>query len=391
MKTPHNRRNIPIMYAISFFQSMVFYASISTLYRQARGVSLAEFALIDSFSYIFQLVFEIPFGMIADRIGYRKTLILSNGLNLIGRLVFWQAYGFGSFLVERLLFSMALAGLSGVDSSILYLSCEKEQSQKAFSRYGAAGTAGMLLSCLIFSLFLSQNYAAAAFGTVISYSMVFVLSFFIEDVKKETDTGSRPSLQRLLDVLRISLRDRKFLCFILSDSMVAYGTWAVCVMLNQGKYLSLGLTEQHIGWIEIAFSVFGLIGVCSAALTRKLGFRRFMVTGISIFAVSALVMGLTGNIAVAIFSCAAVEIVCTLLQPLTNDLYSKRVSVSDRATQLSVYSMIVQGFMFLLSFVMSRITARSHLGPYIFCTVTAVCGIFLFLFCYQNEKHTHAS
>jgi fucose permease len=70
----------------------VLYASISTLYRQARGLSLAEYAIIDGFSYLFQLAFEIPFGMLADRIGYKKTLIFSNGLSLISKIIFWQAW-----------------------------------------------------------------------------------------------------------------------------------------------------------------------------------------------------------------------------------------------------------------------------------------------------------
>ena len=80
MEIQRKQRNIPLMYAICFFQGIVLYASISTLYRQARGLSLAEYAVIDGFSYLFQLAFEVPFGMLADRFGYKKTLILSNGV-----------------------------------------------------------------------------------------------------------------------------------------------------------------------------------------------------------------------------------------------------------------------------------------------------------------------
>ena len=164
MNLRRKERNIPLMYAICLFQGIVLYASISTLYRQARGLSLAEYAIIDGFSYLFQLAFEIPFGVLADRIGYKKTLIFSNGLYLISKVIFWKAFGFTSFLMERLFFSMALAGLSGVDVSILYLSCGKQDSQKVFGRHSAFGTAGMLTGCLIFTLFLSSNYSATALG-----------------------------------------------------------------------------------------------------------------------------------------------------------------------------------------------------------------------------------
>lgn len=387
MGTQINRKNIRLMYAITFFQGIVLYASISTLYRQARGLSLSEYAVIDGFAYIFQLAFEIPFGMLADRIGYKKTLILSNGLYLISKVVFWQAFGFTSFLLERLFFSMAVAGLSGVDVSILYLSCDGENSQKVFSHSTAWGTAGMLTGCLIFTLFLSSSYDATALGTVITYAIAFALSFLVEDVQNAEPKDAAPSLRRLADTLKVTLRDRKFLFFILGETLVSYATWAVNVMLNQTKYISLGLTEQHIGWIEIVFSSLALTGACSAALTKKMGFRKFMVLGMGTVAVSALVMGITGNVFLAILSSALVEVAYGLIQPLVSDLYSKRVSVSDRATQLSVYAMIGEFFSFGVSFLMSGISAVSYSGSFVFCTVIAVFGIFLFLYCYRGVKN----
>lgn len=372
------------MYAICFFQGIVLYASISTLYRLAHGLSLAQYAVIEGFSYLFQLAFEIPFGMLADRMGYKKTLILSNGLYLISKVLFWQAYGFTSFLMERLFFSMALAGLSGLDTSILYLSCGKQDSQKIFGRYSACGTTGMLTGCLIFTLFLSENYNATALGTVLSYAIAFVLSFFIVDVKEVRLRESRPSVSRLIEILKITLQDRRFLLFILAEAFIGYGTWAVSVMLNQGKYISLGLTEQHIGILELVFSGFALTSIWSAGLTKKLGFKQFAVLTITAIAFAAMIMGLTGRICVAIFCGATVEMAYGLLQPLIQDLYSKRVTVSDRATQLSVYAMITECFNFGLSFLMALIANHSLISPFTFSSALCIAGILMFLLCYRG-------
>lgn len=386
MNLRSKERNIPLMYAICFFQGIVLYASISTLYRQARGLSLSEYAVIDGFSYLFQLAFEIPFGMLADRFGYKKTLIFSNGLYLLSKIVFWQAYSFSSFLLERLFFSMALAGLSGLDVSILYLSCDKRDSQKIFGRYSAFGTAGMLTGCLIFTLFLSENYSATALGTVISYGIAFALSFFICDVKDVEPKDPYPTLDRLTNILKITVKDRRFLMFILAEALIAYGTWAVTVMLNQGKYISLGLTEQHIGLIQILFSGLALTSAWSAMLTRKLGFKRFAILCISTIAVAALGMGLTSSALLAVFCGAAVEISYGLLQPLVIDLESKRVTVSDRATQLSVYAMIGECFSFGLSFLMSLMADRNALAPFVFSASLPVLGLLLFLICYKGIR-----
>ena len=59
------------MYAISLLQGMVFYAPIATLYRTAQGVTISQIALIESISLILSLLFEVPWGVLADRIGYK--------------------------------------------------------------------------------------------------------------------------------------------------------------------------------------------------------------------------------------------------------------------------------------------------------------------------------
>ena len=386
MEIQRKQRNIPLMYAICFFQGIVLYASISTLYRQARGLSLAEYAVIDGFSYLFQLAFEVPFGMLADRFGYKKTLILSNGIYLLSKIIFWQAFCFGSFLLERLFFAMALAGLSGLDTSILYLSCGKQDSQKVFSWYSAFGTAGMLTGCLIFTLFLSTNYDATAFGTVLAYGIAFGLSFFVTDVRDIEPKDPRPTMGRLAEILKITLKDRKFLLFILGDTLVCNGAWASRVLLSQQKLLRVGMTEQHIGWMEIVISCLALSTVASAFLTKKLGFKRFMVSCILTISAAALVLGVTGNPWIAILCSVLIDLSCTWIGPLTNELFNKRVSVSDRATQLSVFAMLNEILGFGISFVMAAVASRSVIGSFALCSAMAGTGIFLFLTCYRGVK-----
>ena len=376
------QRNLPLMYAISFLQSIVLYATISTLYRQARGLTLAEYAIIDGLAYIFQLVFEIPFGMLADRIGYKKTLIVSNGIYLLSRIIFWMAYGFTGFLMERLFFSMALAGLSGVDASILYLSCDKEDSQKIFSRNSAVSMAGMLTGSLIFTLFLSNHYEAAALGTVITYAVAFFLSFFICDVKDTENKETVPSLQRLTQILKITLKDRRFLLFILGEALISYAVWAVRILLSQQKFIELGLTSQHIGIVETVLACLALSAVWSAALTRKLGFKKFMYHCVTAIVVSAVVLGITGNVWIAIAANTITELTYNWISPLVSDLYSKRVSVGDRATQLSVYAMLGELFSFGISLCISIIAAQSFSGAFLASAGMALEGIVLFAYCY---------
>ena len=115
------KKNLIIMYAIAFLQGMVFYGPIATLYRQAQGVTVFEITAIESVSLALAVLLEVPWGLLADRLGYRRTMVFCCGLYFASKIVFWQAAGFGGFLLERIMLSVVQAGMSGVDSSIVYL------------------------------------------------------------------------------------------------------------------------------------------------------------------------------------------------------------------------------------------------------------------------------
>ena len=109
------QRNISLLYAISFLQGLVFYAPVATLYRRAAGVSMPEIAVIESISLLLSLLLEMPWGVAADRIGYRRTMILCSFLFFLSKLIFWRADSFFDFLLERILLAVVVSGLSGVD------------------------------------------------------------------------------------------------------------------------------------------------------------------------------------------------------------------------------------------------------------------------------------
>lgn len=92
------KRNLWIMYAIALLQGMVFYGPIATLYRQAHGLTIFQITLIESISLSLLILLEIPWGIIADKIGCRHTIIFCSALYLISKIIFWKADGFAGFL-----------------------------------------------------------------------------------------------------------------------------------------------------------------------------------------------------------------------------------------------------------------------------------------------------
>ena len=79
------------MYAIALLQGMVFYGPVATLYRQARGISIFQITVIESISLALCLLLEFPWGILADKIGYKKTILICNFLCFFSKIVFWKA------------------------------------------------------------------------------------------------------------------------------------------------------------------------------------------------------------------------------------------------------------------------------------------------------------
>ena len=95
------KKNLCLLYGIAFLQGMVFYSPAAVLYRQEAGLTVFQISVIESLSLLLCLLLEIPWGIVADKIGYRSTMILCCGFYFISKLIFWKAHTFSDFLLER--------------------------------------------------------------------------------------------------------------------------------------------------------------------------------------------------------------------------------------------------------------------------------------------------
>ena len=329
--------NIRLMYCIAFLQGMVFYASIATLYRTSAGLSLYQISIIESISYMLTVGLEIPWGIIADRIGYRATMIFCTVLYFLSKIVFWQSASFSMFLLERVMLSVVFSGLSGVDTSILYLS-DKENSQKVFSIYGALGTAGMILSSLITAVWIKDQYRLSGFLTILPYAAAAVLVFFLKEVKS---SKKRQNLHEILATLNSTVHHRTLLFLVIGAGLLFESLHMIMVFLNQPIYTAAGMNTSWISFVFIGMTLIGLLEVYSAPLTKRIGRKK---TGMMLFLISGLssvLLAFTSNRYIAVGCIAIVNLSYALFMPLFTAYEHGLVHSGDRATAISVGASIM--------------------------------------------------
>jgi len=370
------KRNIYVLYAIACLQGMVFYGPVATLYREARGISIWEIAGIESVSLVLSLLLELPWGVLADKIGYRRTLLVCNGLFLVSKVIFWKAESFGGFLAERVLLSVVLAGLSGVDTAVLYLSCEGEDSQQVFGIYEGCQTAGLLTAAFVYAVAIGDRYETAAVLTVVAYGLAAGLTLLLREVRNPRAVSERTE-RMLAPAVTAVLKRPRMLLFLVGAALFNETHQMATVFLNQLQYLRAGMTAHLMGYVYIGVTVAGLCGVFSARLTRRLGEKGLLRSCCLAAAAACALLAVTGNAVVSVLGILTLRVSFSLLQPLQLEVQNRQAAVEDRATALSAHAAVMNGVAVGANVIFGALAECSLSVAFIFGAVLCSLGMCL--------------
>ena len=124
--SPFAIRNIRLFIAFRIFFNSRFYYPVFTILFLDYGLTLEQFALLNTVWAITIVCCEVPSGAFADLLGRKRLLVLTSALMIVEisviafvpissiTVVFW------AFLINRILSGMAEAMASGADEAIAY-------------------------------------------------------------------------------------------------------------------------------------------------------------------------------------------------------------------------------------------------------------------------------
>lgn len=126
MKSPLSIRNIRLFIAFRIFFNARFYYPVFSIFFLDFGLSLSQFAILNSVWAATIVLCEVPSGALADTVG-RKNLMVFTGILMViemGILAFAPRDNlnvlFLFFLANRILSGMAEASASGADEALAY-------------------------------------------------------------------------------------------------------------------------------------------------------------------------------------------------------------------------------------------------------------------------------
>ncbi len=125
-RTVWSVRNLRLLTISRFLAHVMFYSTVIVAFERSRGLTFTEMFLLESILSAASWLLDIPTGVWADQIGYRRLLVTASMLALASNVVAIFAYGFWPFALGEVLFGASLACASGCEDALVYASLPTE-------------------------------------------------------------------------------------------------------------------------------------------------------------------------------------------------------------------------------------------------------------------------
>ena len=373
---------------VCFLNGLVFFAPIALLVRTQAGVSEHIFFLLQALLSGVIFLGEIPTGLITDKIGYRKSLILAQILLLTARSLLLGAFLSHSvwlFVAEAVVEGIAACFTSGTGSAYLYNLYGEEGYLAKTTHAGNFGTAGFIISTVAYAGIykvsgitgLLAATAAADLGSVV---MAFSLkkegmSGSFQGTKRDSETiceqKARDNLQTNENVhSHVEKQERnQELCgkekepisigkslFILKHPKALFFTavlsifsiaWLLINFFYVEKFAACGLPVE---WMSAVILIYSAVQMLAEPILEKLlsggkkRDKRTIMAVTSIVAGAALIaFGIVKNVTVILPLMCIIPLLLNLPEYLLMELENQFVDESghahNRAAMLSVMNM----------------------------------------------------
>ncbi len=336
----HFRTRVTRFYVYQACSSFAIWIPFWALWMRAHVASDFEFTLADVAFWVGLLIFQLPVGVLADRLGRKWTIVLAEVFRTAGIL----GYGLGTsllgYVAANLIWSLGGAFSIGT-SAYLYETLMEERQEAEFPRYIGWNT----------FIQLGSNAAAALVGGVLvsatgSYQETLLLGSVINVAAVLTAlTFVDPAVERNLEPtyvkqlgqgLRI-VRRREGVALLIG-LQVFLGVTLYLMTAFRPLYLRfLGFGPGEIGLLISLFLLLAAgVSAFTGTVSDRLGEFGTLSLLVALAAVPFLGMWLAGRTGWAVFLQAPLYVVWSLEPPIISAYLNRRLEPGQRATVLSM-------------------------------------------------------
>ncbi len=333
--------NILKFYVYFFLGRLNMWMVVYILYLLDRGFSMTQVTILGSVFWFILVVFEIPTGSVADKVGKKASLLCSCALSSIGLIFFGISHTFVAVLGAYTVWAIGVTFESGAASAFLYDSLKEMGREEEYTKIMGGVMSVSFISASIGSVAagflgsISLSLPILATGGISALMFLITLTF----KEPEIERTSESYLKHVKSSVQYASKHPQVKAIIIYYALVFSVLWMLQIFYQ--PYLrNLGYA---VGFIGIIYFLRKLLGACAAAVSAKfkdyvgewtwLKLLPFLLAGSIFF------MGVsTTKVGVSfIFAHSFLSAVST---PIVSGYINKRIPSEKRATILSLMNLV---------------------------------------------------
>lgn len=337
------RRNILLFKLYYLFASMWPMSVLAVVFFQRITGSYAFALGVYSIMGIVQSIAEVPTGIVSDRIGRRKTMVVSAVLEVLMAVIFALAGTLGYkylLIVGAVVWALAEAFASGTDDALMYETMEElhksDRYDVLYARSKTFGQIGLGVGALIAAV-ITYFYSLTVLAwvcVVIDIIPIFICLRFVEPKRHNGEDVT--SVKHFIAAIKAFVQNKK-LRILATIQMLSHGISSAGHRF-EGAYFNLLIPTWAVNVARIVKQTCGAISFSIAPYFRRFGFYRILVaSSIGMMIIKGTAVILNNFVTPFIQSC--VNILYGTSATAESALLQQELSSKQRATMGSIVSL----------------------------------------------------
>ncbi len=183
--------NIKLLKWYNFFSNFRPFSAVAALYLAQVAGSYTAGLSVFAISSVASALFEVPTGIISDRIGRRRTVIFASFSSIISMSLYAASHSFALLAVGGIFAGLTSALLSGNNDALLYDTLKQQGKSDEFSdKFGKVNSlleVGLAVSALLASALVLISLRAAVIASVLPQIICLFIAFRFTEPKVRDD------------------------------------------------------------------------------------------------------------------------------------------------------------------------------------------------------------
>src|SRR5438093_9046323 len=251
-------KNVRLLIAFAAFQFILFPIPIITLFwKDQIGMSLADIMVLQAIFGLAVVLFEFPSGYVADRVGYRWSLLVSTGLLMAGWLLYTRAESFWAVAVAEITLGAGSAFMSGADRALRWVALDGTNRPAPYARWDgrirAVSQSAEALSAAAGGWLYAMGPRWPFWLQVPAAALALATAALLHEVPRPRVAGGRSHTERALHIIGFTLWHHRRL----------RAAMALSVALGLSTFVMIWLIQPYMQARGIPAAWFGPLWACA--------------------------------------------------------------------------------------------------------------------------------